>query len=581
MRSGQACAIHERGAGFGRSRDAFVHGVIGDTLVMRPQFGDDCSGPSSCCASDDVAECALSCTTLNSKLSSCSAACSSAADCLPFAQTGETLQCIQVARKEQLEQRDVSFAVAVVIAACVLGVLALGYCALLRDKGGRVSRSVCAACLSLAAIATAVVVVSHHAEAAAEQDPTNVHLGNRLESVNATHFPQRFCAPHSLLWVVGVSMALAGSVAITFGTQLQKLAFNRQERAWQEAVLATSAAAERGEESTHVPAPRKPWFKLPLWWAGYVFLVIGAFSDFAAVGFAAQSLLAPLAAASLIINSIQAPCLLGEIPTLFDVFATLVICAGCTVSVVFAEHSTRTYSLDDMLVLLTRPLFCTYLLGLLMLMVHVGTTIRRAQRDVEEVRISTRQYLAADPKSRADTHTLAEPAQAEDDAEQGGVYDSLSHSAEEEAAEDANHGTPAKDENGAEEIVPLDAIERSRLDGSNRYAVYYAVLAGQCGGLTMLFAKMLSEIVRNLAMHSDHALSNLIVFVDRLDAGVPMNPLTESFWVHSIYVTLVSTCSLTMLMPRHRSRPWSKSAALTLVGLHWPLPRLQLCWRCV
>ena len=45
--------------------------------------------------------------------------------------------------------------------------------------------------------------------------------------------------------------------------------------------------------------------------------------------------------------------------------------------------------------------------------------------------------------------------------------------------------------------MQLDAIERSRLTGSNCYAVYYAVLAGQCGGMTMLFAKMLSEIVRS------------------------------------------------------------------------------------
>lgn len=468
---------------------------------MRLQFGDDCAdddGADSCCADDDGADCALSCTTINSKRSSCSAACSSDADCRRFAQAGD-LECIQVARKEQLEQRDVSFAVAVVIAACVLSVLALGYCALLRDKGGKANKGFCAACLSLAAIAAAIVVVSHSTETASEQDPTNVHFGLGLENVNATHFPQRFCAPHSLLWVVGVSMALAGSVAITFGTQLQKLAFNRQERAWQETVVAMATAAERGEESTYDPPPRTPWFKLPLWWVGCLFLVIGAVSDFAAVGFAAQSLLAPLAAASLIINSIQAPCLLGEVPTLIDVVATLVICAGCTVSVVFAEHSTRTYSLDDMLVLLTRPLFCTYLLGLVVLMVHVGTMIRRAKRDVQEVRISTSQYLAADHKSLSDTHTVAEPAQAEDDAEQGGVYNRLSQSEQEEAAEDASYHTPDKEENGAEEIVPLDAIERSRLAGSNRYAVYYAVLAGQCGGLTMLFAKMLSEIVRNLA----------------------------------------------------------------------------------
>lgn len=464
----------------------------GNYSATRPQFGDDCAGASSCCAkADDGVACTLVCTTLNSKLSSCSAPCSSTADCRLH---GEELQCIQVAGEEQLEQRDVSFAMAVVIGASVLGVLALGYCALLRGKeaGGR--RDLCAACASLTAAAAVAVVVSGHS---AEPSTHHFHSDARAVSANETHVQQRFCAPNGLLWVVGVSMTLAGSVAITLGTQLQKLAFNRQERAWQEALAAAALAATRGEGRAFEPAPRKPWFKLPLWWVGFLFLVIGAVSDFAAVGFAAQSLLAPLAAASLIINSIQAPCLLGEVPTLFDMLATLVICVGCTVSVVFADHTTRTYSLDDMLVLLVRPPFCTYLVSLLVLMVYAATVICRAQHDVQTVRIPAPHYLAAEAKSFADTDSLLLQVKAMDDdalSEKHGTHSRI-------AAKGAKHvRTDSSQKNGnvEEETVQVDAIERSRLAGSNYYAVYYAVLAGQCGGLTMLFAKMFSEIVRTV-----------------------------------------------------------------------------------
>jgi hypothetical protein len=398
-----------------------------------------------------------------------------------------------VAGEEQLEQRDVSFAVAVVIGACVLGVLALAYFTFLRGKDARTYRNLCTACTSLAAAAAVAVVISSHS---AEPSARHVHSGARVESVNGTHIPQRFCAPHSLLWVVGVSMTLAGSVAITLGTQLQKLAFNRQERAWQEALAAAALAPTRDEGSTFEPAPRKAWFKLPLWWLGYLFLAIGAVSDFAAVGFAAQSLLAPLAAASLIINIIQAPFLLGEVPTLFDMLATLVICVGSTLSVVFADHTTRTYSLDDMLVLLIRPLFCTYLVSLLVLMVYVATAIRRAQQDVQTVCIAAPHYLAAETKLFADTDSLSEQIQAEVDAELGENPRSQPGKRSSEEAR-ARNASSQKNENGEEEIVQLDAVERSRLAGSNSYAVYYAVLAGQCGGLTMLVAKMLSEIVRN------------------------------------------------------------------------------------
>ena len=358
------------------------------------RFGQECSSQSSCCAAG-AEPCPLTCTTLNSKVSYCSAGCETAADCAPFGEGAEELQCMRV------------------VAPC--------------DD---------------------------------DENSTRAAAGRA----------QRFCTAHSLLWVVGVSMTLMGCLAVTLGTQLQKLAFNRQESAWRVAEAAAEAAAATAGgtvgDGEHLVAAPKPWWQLPMWWAGFVFLVFGSVSDFAALGFAAQSLLAPLAAATLIFNIIQAPCVLGEVPTIFDMLATLVICAGCTVSVSFADHTTRTYSLDEMMLHLQRPLFLGYLGSLLSLMTLAGYRIRCAQRDVRLVLVSVQRCKS--------------PGSAEDHDRMDGQVDENEEEEEEQEEQE------------------LDEIERSLQVKSNHFAVILAVLAGQCGGLSMLFAKMLSEIVKTL-----------------------------------------------------------------------------------
>ena len=117
-------------------------------------------------------------------------------------------------------------------------------------------------------------------------------------------------------------MTLFGSLLINFGTQLLKVAHNREE----------AKLAQGADEN--------PCYRRPISWVGYIFMALGSMADFAALGFAAQSLLAPLAAASLVLNIVQAPCLVGEQPTMLDICATLVIGTGCCVSVAFADHTT-------------------------------------------------------------------------------------------------------------------------------------------------------------------------------------------------------------------------------------------------
>ena len=147
-------------------------------------------------------------------------------------------------------------------------------------------------------------------------------LGAPHHGGNRTIDHRHFCSEHSLLWAVGVVMTLFGSLLINFGTQLLKVAHNREE----------AKLAQGADEN--------PCYRRPISWVGYIFMALGSMADFAALGFAAQSLLAPLAAASLVLNIVQAPCLVGEQPTMLDICATLVIGTGCCVSVAFADHTT-------------------------------------------------------------------------------------------------------------------------------------------------------------------------------------------------------------------------------------------------
>jgi uncharacterized membrane protein len=65
---------------------------------------------------------------------------------------------------------------------------------------------------------------------------------------------------------------------------------------------------------------------------------LGSLFDFAALAFAAQSIVAPLGSLTLVSNILFAPLLLDERVARRDVIATLGIVAGSIVSVVFATH---------------------------------------------------------------------------------------------------------------------------------------------------------------------------------------------------------------------------------------------------
>lgn len=142
------------------------------------------------------------------------------------------------------------------------------------------------------------------------------------------------------MWVAGFTISLIFSILNSVGINLQKLSMARNE--------------ESGE--------KKGTFRQPLWVLGFALVCLGSILDFVAFGMAPQTLLAPLAALSLVWNMFIAPIFHKEEVTRENILATIIIFIGVTLTVIFAGHSTPTYELEDLLRLYQQPVMSVYII---------------------------------------------------------------------------------------------------------------------------------------------------------------------------------------------------------------------------
>jgi len=151
------------------------------------------------------------------------------------------------------------------------------------------------------------------------------------------------------LVMVGVVMAAAASFITCLGLNLQKMSLCAPEN-----------------------VSKKP-FAQPKWVAGLTCVVVGSIIDFLSFGLAPQSLLAPLAALSLVWNLVMASYFHGEDYTRADVYATFLIFIGTGVTVSYASHVEKEYDLGELLELWNQPRMVIYgFLVPMVLLLHWG-----------------------------------------------------------------------------------------------------------------------------------------------------------------------------------------------------------------
>jgi len=76
-------------------------------------------------------------------------------------------------------------------------------------------------------------------------------------------------------------------------------------------------------------------------------MICGGVTDFLALGFTAQSIIAPLGAFSLVLNALLSPIFIGEHLTWTDMLATFIISGGCTMATVFGTHESTDLTVDE------------------------------------------------------------------------------------------------------------------------------------------------------------------------------------------------------------------------------------------
>lgn len=116
---------------------------------------------------------------------------------------------------------------------------------------------------------------------------------------------------------------MAGSVCSNLGVNIQKYSFMQNEK------LELSL--------------RKKYWQNPSWLLGLCLVVVGSIGDFAALGLAAQSIVAPIGAVTLVANVAFAHYWLKEDLSKQDLIGTICIIVGSTLSVAFGKH-TRAYT---------------------------------------------------------------------------------------------------------------------------------------------------------------------------------------------------------------------------------------------
>eukprot|EP00241_Pyramimonas_parkeae_P017608 CAMPEP_0114292092 /NCGR_PEP_ID=MMETSP0059-20121206/8870_1 /TAXON_ID=36894 /ORGANISM="Pyramimonas parkeae, Strain CCMP726" /LENGTH=870 /DNA_ID=CAMNT_0001413703 /DNA_START=249 /DNA_END=2861 /DNA_ORIENTATION=- len=134
------------------------------------------------------------------------------------------------------------------------------------------------------------------------------------------------------------------------------------------------------EGSDPVEAERKSITTFKEWRAGVVIFIAGNIANFLSFGFAAQSMLASLGTIQFVSNVCFAHFVLRERVTRRVLLATACIVGGCITLVLFGNHESADFGVEDMMRLYARTTYVVYLFTLLGLIALCYTSYRRSKK---------------------------------------------------------------------------------------------------------------------------------------------------------------------------------------------------------
>ena len=179
-------------------------------------------------------------------------------------------------------------------------------------------------------------------------DSENVHslgYGPSDQPVRRGQSPSFFrvmkAPERNLMWLMGPFLSMSGSVLSNMGVNLQKLSMMK-------------------ESKSAVVSKKRTYFFQPMWLFGLICVIVGSVGDLTALGFAPQSLVAPIGGFTLVCNAGFAKVFLGERMGIRDWTGTGLIIVGIVILAVFGSKAETSFSLEQLIDMYSQPLFLGY-----------------------------------------------------------------------------------------------------------------------------------------------------------------------------------------------------------------------------
>jgi uncharacterized membrane protein len=166
-------------------------------------------------------------------------------------------------------------------------------------------------------------------------------------------------------WIVGCCIALFAAVSSNVGLNLQRLSHLENQ-------FVDPFAKKKKEK----PASKQVGVCLrPRWILGISLMILASLADFAALSFAAQSLVASLGSLSLVANALIAPLIVKEKITSREWKAIGLICIGDACCILFGQHKSEVYTLNALMDLYGETPFIVYAIFICIAIVTIWSSI--------------------------------------------------------------------------------------------------------------------------------------------------------------------------------------------------------------
>ena len=130
-------------------------------------------------------------------------------------------------------------------------------------------------------------------------------------------------------WLLGCAFAFLGSICSNFGVNIQKYSFMLNE--------------------AKVKDEQKAYYKQIEWIFGLLLVIIGSLGDFVGLALAPESIISPISSVTLVTNIFFAYFWLKEELSIYDFIGTLFIIGGSVLAVLFGDHASHSYDLQELL----------------------------------------------------------------------------------------------------------------------------------------------------------------------------------------------------------------------------------------